>query len=439
MLRQFVTRIGSIALLCALTACSAVPAIGPRATTAPTTPAPAPATTIPPSATPPPPTPLPTATQAPTATLAADLSTRVAGQLTPPPQPGAQGPSIEGVASFPLSGTVGNGLWVAYTYGLRSFEQNQKHVIAIYQHAEGGWQALARFEDEGADYLGQGSVYQVDIEPKHAWIVVDGGVGAHGGYFELLSFDGSKLQSVLAANSESPGSGSVRDVNGDGTPDVVLDATEHYVFCYACGVREVNYVVHAWNGQALAKVTPEPLPESAPADLRTLVNRAVELDAAGLLKEAQAAADQAAALQPQDPAAVWDIALIRLHAAGQARALKEDTGYPLLETLFYGDYPAALAMLKTHTPGDIFNAEGTLIKGTTAESFVPDMSGWLTRTTTLALTAEPDLAAAYFIRAWGKYLADRFDPTVLTDVEKAAQLDPNEKLYADCVAYLKTK
>jgi hypothetical protein len=49
----------------------------------------------------------------------------------------------------------------------------------------------------------------------------------------------------------------------------------------------------------------------------------------------------------------------------------------------------------------------------------------------------PDLAAAYYLRAWVNYLVDPSDPGILPDLEMTAQLDPGEKLYTDALNYLK--
>ena len=42
-----------------------------------------------------------------------------------------------------------------------------------------------------------------------------------------------------------------------------------------------------------------------------------------------------------------------------------------------------------------------------------------------------------FLRGWGVHLADPSNPSVLTDVERAAQLDPNEALFKHSLEYLR--
>ena len=82
------------------------------------------------------------------------------------------------------------------------------------------------------DYVGEGGLAQMQVEPSHTWMALEGGAGAHSGVFELLNFDGQTLQVQVNGFSSSPGVGTLQDINGDGVPDVVLNATDYYVFCY---------------------------------------------------------------------------------------------------------------------------------------------------------------------------------------------------------------
>ena len=128
------------------------------------------------------------------------------------------------------------------------------HFVAIYTQANGDWQELARQEFSSGDptvaapdYVGEGGLAQVQIEPSHTWLALEGGAGAHSGVFELLDFDGQALRVQVNGFSSSPGVGTIQDVNGDGVPDVVLDASDYYVFCYACGVADIGFQVFAWD------------------------------------------------------------------------------------------------------------------------------------------------------------------------------------------------
>ena len=158
-------------------------------------------------------------------------------------------------------------LWAVHSYGMRNFDLNPSpdHFIAIYTQDNGAWQELAHLalvSDDvkvaGPDYLGENGVTQVQIAPSRIWLQVEGGAGAHSGVFDLVSFDGSQLSRDLNAFAPSPGVGRVQDVNGDGQPDVIINASDPYVFCYACGVVKIGYVVYNWD-EAQGKFVEAPL------------------------------------------------------------------------------------------------------------------------------------------------------------------------------------
>lgn len=423
------------ALIAALASCgtpSTVETQSPTAQPAPTAqpePTVAPTATVEPTAAP---------TELPIATYTAELSATVVASLPPTPvDPGS--PAIEGAVALPLR-PAGDGppLWAAFTYGLHSFDPPQQHFVAIYTRDGAGWRELSKLNLENSDYVYPTGVQQVDLAPGRIWLEVQSGAGAHGGCYDLLSFDGKDLRDEVSHCHESPGAGSVADVNGDGVNDVVLNQTQNYIFCYACGVRKADQKVLRWDGQKLAPVELTHLPESAPAELRRLTNRAVDLAEHGLWKDARATISQTVALGASDATATWDAALIRLTA--EARAEQAGSGaYPLLDNLFYGDYPAALDAMRPYAPEQLFAADTPLVVGTTAESWVPELTAEITGTTELALKLQPDLAAASFLHGWALHLASPADPAALADVERAAQLAPGDKLFSESLAYLRKK
>jgi hypothetical protein len=327
-------------------------------------------------------------------------------------------------------------LWAVASHGMSMGDPTQTHFVAIYTRDGDAWQQLDRFDLTDDDFLDPTGLAQVDLEPSNIWLEAQGGAGAHSGCYDLLRFDGKRLHSEVSSCSSSPGDSRLEDINGDGTPDVVLDATDYYVFCYACGVREINYTVMRWDGQQMAGVKLAPLPATRPGELHDLTNQAIALAQAGLWKDAQAAITQTLLLQQDNPDATWAAGLIRLTAS--ARAEQAQSGaYPLLDNLFYGDYPAVLNLMRAHKPAELWSAETPLVKGTTAEGWEQQVTDEITRTTDLAIAAIPDLAAAYFLRGWGVHLSDPSNQIVLADIERAAQLDPKEALFSESLAYLR--
>jgi len=381
----------------------------------------------------------------------AELISMIAAGLPPTPTPDASGFSFGGIAEvgvLPLTVSSGSQpLWAVFSIGMRSFtDPPQNHFVAIYTRNDAGWQELTRLElgessdpeAFGPDYIFEGSVSQMNVEPSRIWLQLEGGVGAHGGAYHLLSFDGQTLKLEVANFNPSPGGNRLEDLNGDGLLEVVLDATDPYVFCYACGVRLANFTVLRWDGSQMVEVPLTPLPESASADLRDLNNRAVELAQAGLWKDALATIEQAQELDAQDETVVWNAALIRL--TGEARRPPydyESIGYPLLDRIFYGDYAAALDVMGDYSVEELFSQPSPLVVGTIAEGWEDALVQYIQDSATQALQVQPDLAAAWFLRGWATRLGSPGSSEALADIERAAELDPNEPLFTQSVAYLK--
>ena len=86
--------------------------------------------------------------------------------------------------------------------------------------------------------------------PGPAWIVLRGGWGANGGAFLLLDIAEDRLQPRFARLEAFPGSTTLEDLDGDGRPELVLDETDGYVFCRACGVAEAAFTLASQTRQA---------------------------------------------------------------------------------------------------------------------------------------------------------------------------------------------
>jgi hypothetical protein len=340
-------------------------------------------------------------------------------------------------------------LWAVFSVGMRPFDPVRSHFLAIYTCDLGTWRELARIDLDdvnppdmdpaGPDFVSEGSVTQVQIDPARIWLTVDGGVGVHGGTFHLLSFDaGLALRGHVSGVGASPGVGSMQDVNGDGVLDAVLDQSDAYVFCYACGVRKVYFRVFYWDSvnQRILEGRIDYFYMGQPQPMRDLVNPAVDMANAGLWKDALVKITEARDLAPSYPESNveslnWTYGMIKLHADAMAADAVSGT-YPLLSRVFYGDYAAAVDLMRSYAPAQVFDPAGPLIAGTVAEGMEGVLSDQIIQSANAALALKTDLAEAYLMRGWARYLVDPASPQVRADVHQAAALRPGDAFFADC-------
>ena len=335
-------------------------------------------------------------------------------------------------------------LWAVYSQGWRNFELTTppSHFVAIYTRENDSWLELASQElnvegnfGSGPDFIFPEGIVQADLEPTNIWLIAEGGVGAHSGTFELLRFDGTTLYMEINTGSSSQGVGYLEDVNGDGASEIILRLHDYYVFCYACGVRYLNFGVYTWDASSneLREVTLQWSNQNS--DPARHINRAVELANADLWPDALATIEEAERLAAQtavftdDAILEWDTALIRFYNQAYQAELNHSS-YPLLTNIFYGDFAAALEIMRPYNQEALFSATPPVIQGTVAEGNEQWLADYLQEQTNAAIAAEPDLAAAYYFRAWAAYLDNPADPQIAADLQQAALLAPNEPLFS---------
>lgn len=374
------------------------------------------------------------------AELAAELQTRLAAGLAPTVTPDESGVTgfggIDSVQVLALESPGGSlPLWAVLSLGWPNYNLPQTHFLAIYTYLEETWQELSRVDLNNQEFLYEGALEQAPVFAGGLWLEVSGVAGAHSGCYDLFKFDGSSLINMLSHCHSSPGAGGLQDVNADGAPEVLLNMSVDYVFCYACAVRVIDYRVWRWEGAELVEVQLARLSGQAGDEARQFNNRAVELAQGELWKEAQQVIHQAVALDGQDPDITWNAGLIDLHANTYVEWL-DYSGYPLLTQVFYGDYAAAIELMRPYRPEEIFSPQTPLVAGTEAEYWRAELVEWLQRYTGQAIQVKPDLAEAYFLRAWANFLVNPDDPAVRTDVRTASELQLADPLFAGSAAYL---
>ena len=368
-------------------------------------------------------------------------------QLQATPKPGYL-PMNEKVNVFPLQvGDQQAPLWVAFTNGSIADYPALEHFLGIYTREDEQWKELAHLNFSEPNYIDDSSVRQVKVDPDYLWLELFGGVGvgANSSQYKVLRFDGRDLHveidhvgSIHVGDRLTP-----IDLDEDGALELVLSPVENYVFCVEqCDVRYYQFQVLRWDGNAFTEVPLTTLPESAPAELRDLNNRAVELARAGLWKDALTTIRQARAIdyERNNPAVsmlLWNEILISLHAEAKFKHTldKGDKNYPLLAHVLYGDYDNALQMMRPYPVEEIFRPQSALITGTIAAEWKLELNDWTSKAVEKAISAQPELAAAYFLRGWSTYLVDPNDPQVLFDIERAAELASDERLFQESLKY----
>ncbi|OQY47355.1 MAG: hypothetical protein B6242_05275 [Anaerolineaceae bacterium 4572_78] len=344
---------------------------------------------------------------------------------------------IVGIAikDFQLS-NISTPFWAITSYTFRNVE-TQNHFVAVYTHNDNQWQEISRLDLESMpDYMHDSPPHVVEIEPDLAWIEIDGAVGAHSTVYEIVSFDGKNLNSEITSFNSSGEAGYLKDINEDGTLEVILNLTENYIFCYACGVRKPIFDIVAWNGSELLSVSLEFSTNFDPKSPDALNNKAVQLGQVELWMDAQTIMDEALAQDSDNPVFKKNGAIIKLHADAH-KSFTENSPYPILNYIFYGDYDSAMNQFRPYTPSQIFTLDSPLIIDTVAQGWEPELVKWIKGSVEPTLELDPMSAESNFFLAWAAYLADPNDIAVFTYLEKAMELDPEEMLYGECLSYLR--
>ncbi len=350
------------------------------------------------------------------------------------------------VVAIPLEGaagaTGGRDLWAAVTSGPGVWElsTDARHVAAVYERrAADSWVEVAVLPLESEPTIADVEVVVVDAPEGDGlgtwWIGIHGFTGAHSGTFELVRFDGAALSSALWWFSPSPAAASIADLDGDERPEIILDATDPYVYCYACGVRAWGEIIYRWvDGEPVA-VNLAPV-ESTDQRVRDLTEQAIRYVEADLWRRARSTMQLAVEAAPGDAEVWW----LRLTVDRIATARIEDVGapqQPVTTAVLAGEYGAAVDLMRPFQPAAVFDPEGPLLVDTVAEGWHDSMGGYLVEYATRALAVDPQLAPAYAVRAVGRVLVDPDAwAEALLDMDAALALAPQDTFYQDAHRYL---
>lgn len=336
------------------------------------------------------------------------------------------------VAAQQLVGTDGPSLFVAFTYGLPPQSPSAMHTVSIHEAMPGSWLELDSVELECVNYLDQFSLEQIELELATLWLTVRGGAGAHGGCLELLSWDGQELSLVISSFNSIPDVGSASDLNGDGQVDLLLNNSDPYIFCYACGLQLYLARFFHWDGEEIAEAAPRLLPDDWPADLLALNRHALALAEAALYADALVRIEQAELSAPSDSTVHWNAVWIR-HHLDVSRQLALSSPFPLLSYIFAGDWDSSFDALWAMDLADLFS-DTPIPQSSAASGFEQTVGELLVQFGNNALSLQPERSAIHALRAWGHFLIDSNDPSVQPGLQRAAELTPEDSRFAELVA-----
>ncbi len=295
------------------------------------------------------------------------------------------------------------------------------HPLTIYEKSGSDFSVVASYEF-AEEYISTLELIPISV-PGKALFVVSGGVGAHSSFAKVFSFDGKTIKVELETGSDA-GGGALQliDANNDGQVDVIGDSTDYYVFCYACGVRIHGETVYAWDGAAFVE---QKLQDSPDANLQ----KAIEY--ARVQRYADAATQLTSVASPTTPQDSWNVALIE-RMIDLRRPSREDP-YPFLSAIFYGDYDAAVDLMRVYDVDVLINPNGAFFVGTPAEGFVDAVVWNVVGFTTIALEQDSTLTSAQFLRGWANTLLEPRNPAGIADLQAVADQDPFYAAVRDAV------
>ena len=351
--------------------------------------------------------------------------------------PATPTPDASGLTSSSVLDTAVVNVWkddngpyfAAITTGMMD-DIDAPHPLNIYQKRGDTFVLVTHYDYVGGEYI-DGIELIPNVDAQKAFFVVNGGIGAHSSFGTVFSFDGKTLKVEVEGHSDAGGGAvTIKDINNDGVPDVVADATDYYVFCYACGVRIWNNTVYAWDGTAFVEQKIQPASDAA-------TNTIVAYAQAQRWNKVDALLAQ---LTPPSMAPdKWNIALMR--NAAQLRKPASDEPFPLLAQIFYGDYDAAVALLKAIGAKETADFNGKWFAGPIADGQdVPSTADFrqiaaenMIAFADLALAQDPKDTSVLFIRGWARTLISPRDPAGIADLQAVAGVDPFYAAVRDAV------
>ncbi len=369
------------------------------------------------------PTSTPSNADAPDATA---LAATTIAQMPATATPDASGltASLQGEIIVVALSKSGDGQFFATISKGMMENMDDPHPLTIYQKNGTTFVEVSHYDYTNMEYISDIQLLP-NPDQTHSLFIVYGGVGAHSSFGTVFSFDGKTLKSALETHSDAGGGAlKVMDVNGDGVQDVIGDDTDYYVFCYACGVRIYTDKVYTWDGINFVE-------QKLIASTDATIQKAIDYAKAQRWNMVTKLLPTISA--PTTDADKWNVALLTHWSA--IRKPQTDDAFPFLSAVYYGDYDAAVTMLRAVGAKDAANPKGKWFAGPIAEGidaatdssideFRVTIFDNVVQFSTMALKQDDGLTSARFLRGWAKALVNPRDPVGLNDLQAVATLDP---------------
>jgi hypothetical protein len=133
------------------------------------------------------------------------------------------------------------------------------------------------------------------------------------------------------------------------------------------------------------------------------------------------AATLATVQTPRNEQDAWTVVLLKRAAA--LRAPTADDMSPFMSALLYGDYDAAVGVLKRYQPKALVDTQNPAFPSDLAP-FGELVVDSVVRLSTTVLAQDATLTSAQFLRGWAQTLLDPKNAAGLADLEAVAAIDP---------------
>ena len=246
---------------------------------------------------------------------------------------------------------------------------------------------------------------------RRAWLEVrlelSGAEGEGGERYDLLLWDGSELRRVFERSDAAPGpAAQLRDLDGDGDPEIVLDRSEPDRFYAASGIGVGDAAVLRLAGDRFREVRSGAPDATLGAAARDEALAALDYADAGLWRMAMERAETAAQLALNNPQLMWNAIVINERGAAALRAASR-VRLHWLALLLAGDWSEAVEHFRALPLASQIDAEEAL-RGTPLAGYERGVAELVRARATQALSAadrlsEEQAAPIYLMRGLARW------------------------------------